>query len=90
MSEAAMRNMVRLNPLAKRLGVSRGTIYNWMAAGHFPQPVNLGDTAMAFYEDEIAEWQKERERQSLASPHRQLKPKPLKPRAGFRQPSRPK
>jgi len=86
MSEAAMRNMVRMNDLLQRLGIGRRTIYDWMEAGTFPRPVNIGGKAVAFYEDEIAAWQKEREEQSLAPPHRQQKLKPLKPRAGFRSP----
>jgi len=91
MSEAtAMRPMIRMKVLEKNLGVDRSTIYRWMEAGQFPRPVNVGNHAVAFYEDEVLAWQQERERQSTASPHRQLKLKPLKPRAGFRPPARPK
>ena len=88
MSEATtMRKMIRLNKLVEVLGVSRRTIYRWMEAGQFPRPVNVGDLAMSFYEDEVAAWQKKREEQSTAPPGRVIKP--LKPRVGFR-PPRPK
>jgi len=87
MSEA-MRRMIRIKELLPMIGIKRRTLYDWMEAGEFPRPVNISGHAVAFYEDEIAAWQKERERQSLASPHDRLKLKPLKPRAGFRQPHR--
>jgi len=90
MSETTtLRPMIRMKVIAKSLGVSRQTIYRWMEAGEFPRPVNIGDHAMSFYEDEVVAWQKQREEQSLAPPRTKLKVKPLKPRVGFRPRSRP-
>jgi prophage regulatory protein len=81
-----IRPMIRMKSLARLIGVDRATIYRWMKAGTFPQPVNVGEHAMSFYEDEVIEWQKQREEQSLAPPRRQIEP--LKPRVGFRSPRR--
>lgn len=81
-----VRSMIRINDILRRLGIARSTLYEWVEAGEFPRPVNIGGMIVAFYEDEIAAWQKEREEQSLAPPHRQQKLKPIRPRAGFRSP----
>ena len=78
-----LRPMIRMKVLLPMIGVSRSTLYEWMEAGTFPRPVNIGDHAVAFYEDEVLAWQKKREEQSLAPPRDRLV-KPLKPRVGFR------
>lgn len=71
---ATLRPMIRMRRLVQLLGVSRGTIYNWIETNAFPPPINMGDNTMAFYEDEVAEWQKKKEAQSSAPPHiRRLK-----------------
>lgn len=66
MSDATLRKMLRMIDVTKALRVSRGTIYNWVQAGTFPQPVPMGDNTVAFYEDEVVAWQKKRERQPAA------------------------
>jgi predicted DNA-binding transcriptional regulator AlpA len=39
-----------------RVGLSRSTIYRWIAEGRFPKPVQLGGYAVAWAEDEIQNW----------------------------------
>lgn len=47
---------VRASEIQARLGVSRGTIYGWVAAGLFPRPIPLGPRVVAWVESEFEEW----------------------------------
>lgn len=51
---------LRMSEILARTGVSRTTIYQWMAEGHFPRPVRLGARAMGWPESEFEEWSRER------------------------------
>ena len=48
--------LIRLPEVQHRVGLGRSTIYRWMADGKFPKPVQLGGYAVAWSEEEIAEW----------------------------------
>jgi prophage regulatory protein len=48
--------LIRLPEVQHRVGLGRSTIYRWMSEGKFPKPVQLGGYAVAWMEDEIAEW----------------------------------
>ena len=48
--------LIRLPEVKHRVGLGRSTIYRWMAEGRFPKPVRLGGYAVAWPEQEIAEW----------------------------------
>ena len=37
-------------------GLARSTVYKYVAAGTFPQPVTLGERAVAWVEQEIFDW----------------------------------
>lgn len=37
-------------------GLSRSTIYAWMAAGRFPKPVPLGSRLVAWRESDVLSW----------------------------------
>ena len=37
-----MRNFLSVSDLAKRYGISRGTIYNWLKMQNFPQGTKFG------------------------------------------------
>jgi prophage regulatory protein len=39
-----------------RAGLSRSTIYQRVAEGDFPKPINLGARAVGWLEAEIEEW----------------------------------
>lgn len=48
--------LIRLPEVQHRVGLGRSTIYRWMSEGKFPRPVQLGDYAVAWAENEIADW----------------------------------
>ena len=48
--------VIRLKEVAKRTGLSRSTIYQMLSSGTFPQPIKLGERAIAFYEHEVDDW----------------------------------
>lgn len=47
---------LRASEIQARLGVSRGTIYGWVAAGLFPRPIPLGPRVVGWIESEFEEW----------------------------------
>jgi len=47
---------LRASEIQARLGVSRGTIYGWVAAGLFPRPIPLGPRVVGWVESEFEEW----------------------------------
>jgi prophage regulatory protein len=49
-------NILRLRALTARIGLSRSTIYERMAAGKFPTPISLGGRAVGWLESEIDDW----------------------------------
>lgn len=53
--------LLRRPEVEARTGLSRSTIYAWMDAGEFPQPVKLGTRLVAWRESEIAAWLESRE-----------------------------
>ncbi len=62
-------NVLRLPAVKARCGLSRSTIYQRVADGHFPKPVNLGARAVGWLEAEIDAWlaaQVERSRANAA------------------------
>lgn len=48
---------LRLPAVIDIVGMKRTAIYDWIKAGKFPAPVQLGGRAVAWKESEIAEWQ---------------------------------
>lgn len=50
----------RVTELVEMLGVTKYTIYNWVAAGKFPKGVKLGVRAVGYPVPEIHAWLKER------------------------------
>lgn len=52
-----LRRLMRRKKVEEVTGLSRSTIYEMMAAGKFPRPVSLGESAAkGWIEDEVAEW----------------------------------
>jgi prophage regulatory protein len=52
---------MRLPAVMAATGMSRSTIYDWVKAGTFPKPLQIGARAVAWDEAEVVAWQ-----QSLA------------------------
>ena len=57
----APRKFLRLPAVIEMVGMKRATIYKWIKAGTFPEPVQLGPRAVAWDQEKIAEWQSNRE-----------------------------
>ena len=52
--------LISPNAVAKRTSLCRGTIYNLIKDGAFPQPIRLSPNRIAFREVEVANWVAER------------------------------
>lgn len=49
-------SILRRKQVERRTGLSRSTIYLRIQKGDFPKPINLGDRAVGWLENEIEEW----------------------------------
>ena len=49
-----------IEEVARRVGLSRRTIYNRIAENQFPKPVTMTPRRIGFVETEVAAWQKAR------------------------------
>ena len=61
--------LLRMREVKRRTGLSPTTIWRRRREGSFPDPVNLGNGLLGWYEDEIEAWIKARPRVSTAAPH---------------------
>jgi len=52
--------LLRARAVVAKVGLSRGHIYKLIAAGQFPKPVPLSQSARAWRSDEIDNWIEER------------------------------
>jgi prophage regulatory protein len=48
--------LIRLKEVMSISGLGRSSIYKFMAEGHFPQSISLGERAVAWEHSEIEEW----------------------------------
>jgi len=48
--------VIRRQELLNIIGVSRSTLYNWMADGYFPRPMILGKRAVGWSRSVVTEW----------------------------------
>jgi prophage regulatory protein len=58
--DTIVQKFLRRSEVEKITGLPRSSIYERMAAGHFPKPVPLGGRSVAWLEAEIIDWQKKR------------------------------
>lgn len=58
----AIGRLIRLKEVQHRVGLSRSTIYRFMAEGTFPKPVHLGQRSVGWIEHEIDDWLRSRSR----------------------------
>lgn len=56
--------LLRRPEVEARTGLSRSTIYAWISAGKFPQPVMLGTRLVAWRDSDIAAWLESRQQRS--------------------------
>lgn len=50
------QKIIRLHDVKDRTGLSRSTIYQFMAQGNFPKQVSLGERSVGWVENEIEGW----------------------------------
>jgi len=48
--------ILRRRQVEARTGLSRSTIYQYIRAGVFPLPINLGGKSVCWIETEISDW----------------------------------
>jgi prophage regulatory protein len=48
--------IIHMAEILKATGVSRATVYNWLAAGRFPKPVLLGGRTIGWRYRDVAAW----------------------------------
>ena len=55
-----MARILRTPDVLARIGVSRSTLYEWIARGAFPASIPLGERARGWLESDVDEWIAER------------------------------
>jgi prophage regulatory protein len=48
--------LIRIDTLTQMIGLSRSTVYNLIRSNQFPQPIKIGDRAVAWSESEVEDW----------------------------------
>lgn len=66
----AEQKIIRLPEALRRTGLSRSTVYVYIRAGRFPQPISIGTRAIGFLATEIDRWIDERIAQSRSGDDR--------------------
>ena len=56
MPKCIAHRFIRLPEVAKMVGVSKGTIYNWMHKGTFPKSISLGPQIVVCLESDVNKW----------------------------------
>jgi prophage regulatory protein len=59
--------ILRRKQVEARTGLSRSTIYQRVADGTFPKPVNIGVRAVGWVESEVTDWLNSQVQQSRSS-----------------------
>jgi prophage regulatory protein len=59
-NKAAKTNLIRLDQVKARTGLSRSTLYAYINDGRFPRLVIISDRCVAWVESEIDAWIAER------------------------------
>jgi len=53
----APKKFLRLPAVIELVGIKRTVIYERIKAGTFPKPIQIGPRAVAWDQDELAQWQ---------------------------------
>ncbi len=54
-----LRSMLSEKQILNRIPIARSTLQNWEKEGLFPKSVQIGPNRKAWFEDEVAAWQKQ-------------------------------
>ena len=49
-------HFLRISEVIRRVGVSRPTIYRWVAAGEFPKQISIGANSVVWLESDVTKW----------------------------------
>ena len=60
--------VMKLHEVVGTTGVARSTLYKMIAAGTFPEPIQLGQRSVGWVESEVQLWIKSRIEHSRGSP----------------------
>lgn len=55
-TKATPSRLIRCQEVTHRIGISKATVYNWINAGRFPKPIELGGGRVAWLEEDIDLW----------------------------------
>jgi len=55
-SKNVKRTLIKIERVKDRIGLSKTTIYAWVALGIFPRPVSFGHGMSRWIEEEIDAW----------------------------------
>ena len=51
---------LRISEVLDRVGVSRHTIYRWVAAGEFPKQITIDANSVVWLESDVTQWMDQR------------------------------
>ena len=51
---------LRISEVLDRVGVSRPTIYRWVAVGEFPKQISIGANSVVWLESDVTQWMDQR------------------------------
>ena len=51
---------LRISEVLDRVGVSRPTIYRWVAACEFPKQISIGANSVVWLESDVTKWMDQR------------------------------
>ncbi|WP_342665488.1 AlpA family transcriptional regulator [Marinomonas ushuaiensis] len=54
--EGIIMRVIKLKDVINTTGLSRSSIYAYMAKDEFPKPIQLGPRAVAWVQEEVQEW----------------------------------
>ena len=55
-TEVLIMKLLRLKAVMEATGLGRSSIYKFIAQGTFPKPVQLGDRAVGWVDQEVEDW----------------------------------
>jgi len=67
-----MPNILRVSEVARRVGLSRTTIWRRERSGDFPLRIRLGGRSVGWLDSEVEEWLESRPRGMTDQQHRNL------------------
>jgi prophage regulatory protein len=48
--------LIRLPGVLERIGVKKSTLWNWVKAGKFPQPIKLSERVTVWRSSDVQKW----------------------------------